>query len=105
MGVVTLDINITDNSPKVGGIGVKFTIDTGEDLTGATTANLIFQKPDGTESIKSASIENSTYLTYTTTAADDLDQEGEWSIIASVVKAGFTGYGKTLKCLVLGKWG
>jgi hypothetical protein len=102
---VKLDINITDNSPKVGAIGVKFTIDVGEDLTGATTTNLIFQKPDGTEVTKAGSIENLNYITYTTTTADELDQEGQWSIIASVVKAGFTGYGKTLKCLVLGKWG
>jgi hypothetical protein len=67
----------------VGDIGIVITFDTGEDLTAATVHQLFYRKPNGTTGEWVNTIDG-TKLTFTTTAATDLDVGGVWTIQAYV---------------------
>jgi len=90
--------------PKINSIGVKFKIDIGEDITLATTKNLIFLKPDGSTVAVAGAIEDLVYLTYTTVLAVDgttlLNQAGLWRVTAQMVLPTFTGYGDSCEFFV-----
>ncbi len=81
--------------PKIGAIGVEFTIDWGEDLNSATTLQLHFQKPDGSTFIVVPIIVYNNYMRWTTTLATQLDQAGSWRGTAYIVSPTYTGYGET----------
>lgn len=89
-------MNIASGTPKVGTIGCQFVIDWGEDLSLATVKKLTFQKPDGSTFSKNAIVADNNYLTWTTTAAADLDMAGAWSVVAYIESPSYTGYGETL---------
>ena len=63
-------------------VGVLFNVETGIDLTGATTYELRIIKPDDTTDTWIPTIAG-TVLTYTTLTSD-LDQCGKWKIAAYV---------------------
>jgi len=78
-------------------IGTKFLLTikdgtTAEDISGATTKEIIFQKPDGTSITKSGIFETdgTDGKIYCTSVAGDLDQTGTWTLQAKVVIASGT---------------
>ena len=101
-------MNVADAFPKINSVGVKFKIDIGEDITAATTTQLKFLKPDGTEITVDATVEDDQYISYTTTADDDgegntlLTIAGIWRVVAYIVMTGFTGYGEACEFVVEG---
>jgi hypothetical protein len=101
-------MNRASGVPKINSIGVKFKIDIGEDITLATTKNLIFLKPDGSIVTMAGTIEDLVYLTYETVLAADgttlLDQAGLWRVTAKIVLPTFTGYGDACEFFVEGEF-
>ena len=68
---------------QLGDIGTVFSIETGAVLTGATTTEILIQKPDLSLATWTATV-SGTKLTYTT-VANDLDQRGVWKGHAHVI--------------------
>lgn len=72
---------------QVGEVGVKIVLDTGIDLTTATGQTITYRKPNGVEDSFPAAVESPATdgkISYTTTAADDLDVAGIWIFQAEV---------------------
>jgi|GEM_PF-2356293 len=82
------------NAVFVGDEGFILALDTGTDVTTASTTQIIITKPDGTASTKTAGINSTKYLTYTI-ATGDLDQEGTYAFNAYVVIDGLKKHGDT----------
>lgn len=78
----------------VGDIGTKITVDVKEDVSSATTLELIFRKPDLSEITRTATLESDTKISYTTISGD-LDQFGRWRIQAHIVAPTFDVLGET----------
>ena len=78
----------------IGEIGTEILVDTGVDISSATDTKIQCKKPDGTIVEWSATITDTTKLTYTT-LADDFNQSGKYIIQASLVISGWTGRGET----------
>lgn len=70
-------------------IGVQFKLNTGVDITAATTANIHYRKPSGATGSFTGATSDTTYVTYTTVASD-IDEDGEWELQAYVVTAAWT---------------
>lgn len=70
-------------------IGVQFRLNTGIDLSAATTANIHYKKPSGDTGTWTGATASTSYVTYTT-VADDLDEDGKWELQAYVVTPSWT---------------
>jgi hypothetical protein len=89
-----------------GDVGVLFKIDTGVDLTLATTIELHVKKPDGTEDTWDATMDTTvkTHANYTSVALD-LDQVGTYALYAYVeFTASSKHSGMTTKFRVWGEY-
>lgn len=62
----------------VGDSGTSVTLDTGQDISGAAAAKVVFESPSGTVALRSAS-KSGNYITYTL-QADDIGESGVWKI-------------------------
>lgn len=69
------------------------TLDTGVTLTGASAAKIIYRKPSGETGTWTASVTQTTKVTYTTDEAD-LDEGGLWKFQAYAVVSGAEYYGE-----------
>lgn len=78
------------NRIYVGEIGTTVSLECGLDISAATVRRIYYTKPDGTSSYWSASASGTTAMTYTTTAATDIDQVGVWRLRAYVVTPTYT---------------
>ena len=81
-------------------IGVQFKLNTGIDISAATTANIIYRKPSGATGSFTGATDSDLYVVYTTTAADDLDEYGEWELQAYIVSPSWTLRGTVAKIRV-----
>ena len=81
-------------------IGVQFKLNTGIDISAATTANILYRKPSGATGSFTGSTDSDYYVVYTTTAAGDLDESGEWELQAYVVTTDWTLRGTVAKVRV-----
>jgi len=78
-----------------GDIGTEIVIDLGESLSGGTVYKMKVRKPSGTEAEWTASVTESTKITYTTVSGD-LDEYGRYLIQPYVELENFQGYGETV---------
>ena len=78
----------------VGAIGQKIVLDVGVDISAATTKQIKYQKPNGTTGNWTAAEETTTSISYTTTAATDLDVDGTWRFQAYVITSSWTKHGE-----------
>jgi len=64
-------------------------LNTGKDITGATSVKVMYKKPDETEGEFIGTIDNATQgiIKYVVTNANDLDQLGRWFFWAKIVNA------------------
>lgn len=84
----------------VGEIGTEVLLDTASDLTGATDTKIKCKKPDGTVVEWTATIKETTKLSYIT-AAGDLDQAGMYRVQTSLTLTGWSGLGETASFKIL----
>ena len=84
----------------VGATGQKIVLECGVDITAATTKQIKYQKPDGTASNWTAAQESTTSISYTTTAATDLNIDGSWKFQAYVVTPTWAKHGEIDKLLI-----
>ena len=79
-------------------VGSIIIVNTGIDLSGASTHQLKVKKPDGTTVTWNASVysvgSNPNYLKYTSVSGD-LDQAGEYKVQPYVVLSSWSGCGET----------
>jgi hypothetical protein len=75
-------------------IGTEIILDTGVDITSATTHDIKYKKPDGTLGSWTGTIKDTTKVSYTIIASD-LDQSGEYEVQAYIVMTG-TWRGETV---------
>jgi hypothetical protein len=95
--------------PTAGAIGFEIFIVTGLNLATATDCSIWYEKPGGgtgswTAEAHSAADDDGVLrygARYVTTAADDLDEHGDWRLQVGVEMPGFTGRGKPTKLKVL----
>lgn len=71
---------------------VKITLETGQDLTGAT-CKILYKKPDGTKGNWTGTV-NGTAIEYLVQSGN-IDQDGPWTLQSEITIAGRTGYGQT----------
>jgi len=80
----------------VGDVGTVILVNMGEDISGATTTNLIVLKPgDSTEYTWSGSVYNDNYLKYTTLSGN-ISVEGEYKLQPYIVLSTWSGKGETV---------
>ena len=83
----------------LGDIGTTIIVDTGIDLTGATTLELKVQKPSGAESTWTATIADGYTapdgLLQYVTQSGDLDEVGSWKLQAHRIATGVNHLGDT----------
>ncbi len=82
-----------------GDIGTVIELDTGEDISSASTLRIYYTKPSGTTSFWPATLVGTSRLSYTTQSGN-LDEDGVWSLQAYVVTASGTWRGETVKLRV-----
>lgn len=94
--------------PVVGAVGFAIFIDTGLDLSSASSVKIRYQKPGGDtgewtaeDHIEEIDGETVYGARYVTTDAADLDEEGTWTLQVHVVMSTFTGAGWPAKLKVL----
>jgi hypothetical protein len=77
---------------------VKITLETGQDLTGATNTKILYKKPDSTKGEWAATIVGTTleYLVQN----GNIDQDGNWELQSCIEIAGRKGYGQKVKLKV-----
>lgn len=83
---------MSDNLYK-GAIGKKITCDCVIDISGASVRTIKYRKPDETEGSFAASEESTTEISYTTTAATEINQTGPWTFQPYVEKGSFKEHG------------
>ena len=78
-------------------------LNTGIDISGYVTLEIMFKRPDGTEGSWTAVIDpaNVKRMTYTTLAVD-LNQSGRWTVQARVESVGAELHGRFANFTVLG---
>lgn len=84
----------TDGKYYAGDTGTEIIVDTCSDITTATTADLLVEKPDGTVETWSGSVYDTTKIRYIVQSGD-FDQAGEYFLQAYVVMPGGTWRGNT----------
>lgn len=77
-------------------VGTKIIVDVCSDISTATTTELLITKPDGTSATWTASIEDTTHISYIV-QADDFDQAGWYRLQAKIVMPGWSGRGELTK--------
>ena len=87
-------------STFVGATGKKIVCRCYIDISAATTKQIKYEKPDGTDGAWDASEETTTSLSYTTTAATDLNIAGDWKFQPYVVTPTWTEHGEIDKLTV-----
>lgn len=85
----------------IGDTGVKIILEVGTDITSATTRKIKYRKPSGDSGSWTAIQESSISISYTTTAATDLNEAGRWRLQAYVVTPSWTLSGKIANINVL----
>src|SRR5512138_383817 len=83
----------------VGEIGTTISLECGIDISAGTTFRIYYTKPDGTSSYWTAT-RSGTTVTYTTTAATDIDAAGNWTLRSYVVTPSFTRWGDPVTMVV-----
>jgi hypothetical protein len=76
-------------------VGTDIIVDTGVDISTATTAALKITKPDGTTATLTGSVYNSNYIKFASIAST-FDQAGVYLLQAYVVMPAWTGHGRTI---------
>lgn len=84
----------------VGALGKKIVLNVGVDISAATTRQIKYEKPDGTTGYWTAVEESTTSISYTTTAATDLDDKGNWKLQAYIVTPTWTDHGNIARMTV-----
>jgi len=84
----------------IGALGKKIVLNVGIDISAATTRQIKYEKPDGTTSYWTAIEESTTSISFTTTAATDLDLDGNWKLQAYIVTPTWTDHGNITRMLV-----
>jgi hypothetical protein len=74
-------------------IGTEIILDSGEDISGQTTLEIKYKKPEGDTGTWTASVYNTNYAKYTTVDGD-LDEIGTWTVQIYVVLPSWTGHGE-----------
>ena len=85
----------------VGDLGVKIILDCGTSIAAATTRTIKYRKPGGEVKSWTGTQETTTTISYTTTAATDLDEAGTWQLQAYVVTPSWTLSGRIARLKVL----
>jgi hypothetical protein len=80
-------------------IGIQFKVNTGVDISAATTANIHYRKPSGATGSFTGATSSTTYVVFTTTSGD-VDEDGIWELQAYVVYSGKTLRGTIAKVRV-----
>lgn len=83
----------------VGDYGILITVNCVATITTATPVALIVRKPDNTRAVWTPSVNTASTLTYTT-GAGDFNQEGRYSLQASITLGGWAGKGETAEFFV-----
>jgi hypothetical protein len=86
----------------VGQSALTILLETGIDLSTATTTEIRYKKPDGTEGSWPATVTGSsnTKLSYGVADTSQLDQEGEWKVWAYAVFSSGTAIGEAASMTV-----
>lgn len=79
----------------VGDVGTEILVDTGSDISSASTLELRVKKPDGTTDTWTGTLDGTDSISYTTVSGD-FDQSGEWTLQAYVVLPSWTGRGESV---------
>ena len=74
-------------------VGTEIILDTRVDISAATTANILYTKPDGTTGTWVGVVYDTTKVKYTV-VTDDLDVTGDWKLQVSVVLPSWSGRGE-----------
>jgi hypothetical protein len=77
-----------------GDVGTKIRLDSGSNISAATTLKIKYKKPDGSTGEWTAVLEGTTQAYYIT-QVNDLDQRGKWELQLFVVLPTWTGHGET----------
>jgi hypothetical protein len=77
-------------------VGTVFDLDVGEDVSSATTLQIVVQKPTGSPVTWAATLVGTSVLRYTATGSD-LNVAGVWAMQARVVTPVGTWLGETVK--------
>ncbi len=89
------------NKIYVGDFGTEFLLDTGVDITSATTVEIHFEKPNETIGKWVGVVKNKTKIQYITKQGD-LNQEGQWKLQAYVVFSSGTWRGEVATFKIYG---
>ena len=81
-------------------VGKKIVLRVGVDISAATTRQIKYEKPSGTTGYWTAAQESTTSISYTTTAATDLNEEGNWKLQAYIVTPTWTEHGNVTRMRV-----
>jgi len=84
----------------VGTLGKKIVLKVGVNISTATTRQIKYEKPSGTTGYWTAAQESTTSISYTTTAATDLDEDGNWKLQAYIVTPTWTEHGNITRMRV-----
>jgi len=84
----------------IGAIGKKIVLNVGVNISAATTRQIKYEKPSGTTGYWTAVEESTTSISYTTTAATDLNEDGNWKLQAYIVTPTWTDHGNIARMLV-----
>jgi hypothetical protein len=75
---------------------IQITLDTGEDVTTATTKQILYKDPAGRAGAWTATVVNTTYLRYSTTTTDAIIP-GMWKLQTHAIVGGNTYHGDVVK--------
>jgi len=84
-------------------VGTVIEINMQEDISDATTSNILVYKGEGSEATWTATVYNSNYLRYTITS-DDLDESGIYYLQPSLVIGSWSGKGEVCSFEVFEEW-
>ena len=84
------------NKVYVGDVGTDIVLNTGVDISAATTLKIKYKKPGGSVEEWDGVLEGTTSIKYTTVTGD-LDTAGLWSFQAYVVLPSWTGHGELVQ--------
>jgi hypothetical protein len=77
-------------------VGTALRLNTGVDLSSASTLQIKYKKPDGELGVWSATVYSTTYAQYILQSGD-IDQNGLWTFQVYTVLPSWSGYGEVFK--------